>query len=286
VSWPDIFSLVAGFVVLIVTTVDLVSSTFGHDGGPITRRGLWCFSRLLRRARNLDVKRVHSTAGILIHIAILLWWTLGISLGWFLVFYAGRHDARDVEDHQVEAVDSWMFAVSTVSGLGPGRVRHRSRGWILLRTTAGLTSTLFLGFVVSFAIPLVQAAARKRAIATRLSLIPDPVLAERLEANESLREDVLRDLIEQLHSHLTYPTLSMQFAVHRRHDLAWQLGRLWSALPDEGEIEQIKRVVRAVMDTMTYEEERDGDESCRVLLTMAGWTDEPRLATDPVPTSS
>ena len=60
-----------------------------------------------------------------------------------------RSDARDVEDHQVEMIDTWMLSVSTISGLGPGRVRLRSDRWILVRTVAGLSSTLFVGLIVS-----------------------------------------------------------------------------------------------------------------------------------------
>jgi len=270
----DFVLCVVGILLLLVTAVDLVSSTFGRNGGPITKRALRCFAAALRKMHESSVRRIHGTAGMAIHFAILTWWTLGIAVGWFLVFHTARADARDVEDGEVTVVDSWMLSVSTVSGLGPGRVRLRAPGWIMVRTLAGLSSTLFVGLVVSFAVPLVQAAARKRGLATRLSLVPDERLAERLEGDASFREDVLQWLIEQLHSHRTYPTLALEYASHKDHDLAWQLVRLWRTLDNDSQaFEDLRIMAEALLDSMTYAGADPGGDRAARLIATAGWTE-------------
>lgn len=213
----DIALVVLGVFVLGVTYLDVLWTTMGEGGGPITRRltrVMW--SGILKLARHRRKDLFLRWGGIAITLFAVVVWILFMWVGWTLVFSGG--DETIVHSQSRLPARLWervYFVGFTIFTLGVGDFVPKGGIWQVLTAVASLSGLFLVTFSITYLVPVVQAATSKRRLAVFIASIG--LSAEEILINTWNGEDcndlaqhlasVASELVMLQQRHLTYPVL-------------------------------------------------------------------------------
>lgn len=241
--------LIFGVLVTLVGLADLLSSAFGTGGGFLARRVVRRLWPVVVRIGEITDSGANAPriAGLGVNVVLLIIWVVLISTGWALVFASAPHAVISQTDYQpADAIGRVQFTASTLSGLGRGVWQTGGGpGWTVLVIVASLTGTFVISFAISFLIPIIQAAAQRRALGHRIALLGGSPLEiasrlcneEGIEGYEDELKSIQQRLIDCVEQHATYPTL--HYLPSSRHLDAFALNLVM--------LDEALRLVRMVM---------------------------------------
>lgn len=206
-----------GVCILLFAAFEVLQTTMGSGGGPLTRRltpHLWRAILYLSRPRPSHA--VLSFAGVLITLAaisawILLWW-----VGWTLIF-AGPYEAVVNATTNTPATfwERVYFAGFTVYTLGVGDFVPQGTLWRILTGIASGSGLFIVTFSITYLVPIVQAATKKRQLAVYIASIgasPTDMILNTWHGDDQLHlgqhlQTVAPELAGIAQRHLSYPVM-------------------------------------------------------------------------------
>lgn len=231
----------AGAALLIFIFVDVILTTIHVGGGPITRLlvgRLWRLARATHH-RSRGSHRAMGIAGLACVLLTVWLWVLGLWMGWWLVFMGDPHAVLDAQLRTpVGSVERLYFTGFTVFTLGNGELIPSGRFWQITTAIASFSGFFLVTFVVTYLMPVVQAASQHRALANRITAIganPTEILASSFEegAFDTLwrqLDSVLDQVSTIAQQHRAYPVLHFFHPRDARSSAAVALARLNEAL--------------------------------------------------------
>lgn len=214
----EIILLIIGIILLILVTVDLVSTILLMNGGGFLSnfisKGIW--KVLMRLSKNNAKSQLLSKAGVLIIVSLFLTWIFLIWTGFSLVYL---HDPLSVIDTSTERITNSVgkiyFVGYTISSLGNGDLKSGSDAWRIFSNVMSIYGTFFITLSISYLIPLLDAVIKKRALSGyiyQLGTTPVEILKNGWNGKDfSILYSHLNNLnslmLEHSERHLAYPVL-------------------------------------------------------------------------------
>ena len=265
--------LLCGTGLLLLVLADLLWTTMGEGGGPVTKRItslLWGLA--LRVHRRWPSHRFLSIAGLAAFLSAVVLWIVLLWAGWLLVFNSSTGAVIHAQT-RVPA-DVWervYFTGFTIFTLGTGDYQPSGRLWQVLTALASFNGLFLVTFSITYLVPVVQAATHKRYLAVYISSLGQSAqaillhcwngqdfapLAQHLTA-------ITPDVAQLEQRHLAYPVLHYFHAKQRPEGIALSLSALDEALtilecgiePDarleEGTFRPIRQVITEFLETLS-----------------------------------
>lgn len=169
-GWPGPVALVAGAIVLVLTTVDFAWTTLAvsSGGGPMSRTvslRLWEFGvgRLRRRPAFL------APAGLVAAMMPFVVWITLLWLGWWLVFLGSPGAVLSSVDSTIAGIwERAYFAGYSIFTLGNGDFRPIGAGWQIGTVLAALHGLSFVTFGITYLLSVLSAAVERRELAVSI----------------------------------------------------------------------------------------------------------------------
>ena len=213
----NVFYLLLGVFLLVLTTVDLLWTTLWVDGsgGPLSARlttWLWWGLRKVggRRSRTL------SLAGPLMLTASLVTWVLLLWAGWTFLFAGDTGSLIDTHDQEPITWPGRIYFVAyTMFTMGNGDFRPKDGFWQIATGLTTASGMLLVTLAVSYVLSVLGAVAQKRAFAsgvTGLGMRSEALVKQGWNGTDFHALDLpLSALASQLDrlvdQHTTYPIL-------------------------------------------------------------------------------
>lgn len=230
-----------GGVVILLVMADVLQTTLGQGGGYLGSRLTSLGWRLALAAHGRwPSHRRLATSGVLVIASLVLFWLLGLWLGWTLMFsnapevvvYAETGEAASFAERI--AFTGWVMVT-----LGtPGHLEVGHRLWDALVPLAAANGFFMLTLAIAYLLPLVQAATQTRRLALTISALggnSGEILAhtwngDSCDTLDSYLESLIPEVALLAERHVTYPTLHFLHSVERSSAIAPSLAALDEAL--------------------------------------------------------
>ena len=214
----DIVFLILGIILLILVTIDLISTILLMNGGGFISnfisKCIWKF--MMRLSNNKAQSQLLSKAGVLIIVGLFFTWILLIWMGFSFIYL---YDPRSVIDTSTERITNSVgkiyFVGYTISSLGNGDLKSGSDAWRIFSNLMSIYGTFFITLSISYLIPVLDAVIKKRALSGyiyQLGQTPVEILKNGWNGKDF---SILYSHFNNLHSmilehserHLAYPVL-------------------------------------------------------------------------------
>lgn len=230
-----------GILLLAGILVDIFTTTLtARGGGFVTNRvavALWGVALSVHQRRSAP--QLLTTMGPLITASVVLIWVAAMWAGWSLIFSAGATGV--VEAQSGQPADAWSriyYAGFTLFTLGVGDYRPSGAPWQMLTALCVANGLLTLTLSVTYFVPVVSAATRKRQLAASISsfgMRPSQIVAngwtdgsfDRLMFQLASLNGMIS---QQAQEHLAYPVLAYFYSAEDELALAPRLAALDEAL--------------------------------------------------------
>lgn len=234
--------LLIGILILILLVVDVIVTTLGQGGGPITRRQssrLWRMALSMMQGSAGFSHQFLGWAGLFVVLSIIGAWVLLLWGGWTLVFAGALPDVMLLQDDR--PADFWetmYFAGSAVFTLGFGDYAFEHRVWQLVSVAAGYSGLFVVTLAITYLTPVMQAVTQKRHLSAYITAIgssPAEILKNTWNGKDwSALESHLVTLTSQLsvlqQRYLAYPVLHFFHSRNRASSAATSIAALDDAL--------------------------------------------------------
>lgn len=262
-----------GALVLGLTFLDLFATTLTVGGtGPVTRRLpplIWMTMR--RLARTTRREALLSYAGMLTLLVISTNWILLLWGGWLLVFSASPWSIVEASTGlPASPTERTYFVGYTLFTLGLGDYRPHGAVWQMLTVLVVGTGLTAVTLIISYIVPVVSAAARRRALAAQLSALgrtPEGILRRAWDGRDFKGlaphlQPLIGALTEQAQQHQVYPVLSNFHPSDSQQSLTVRLCALDEALlllhhgvpaetrPPDGSVAGLREAVATLLLTL------------------------------------
>ncbi len=163
----ELVFLIPGILLLIVVTIDLVSTILLMSGGGIISnlisKGIW---KILYRLSHRDARSsLLRKAGIVILVAIFFTWIFLIWTGFSLIYLSDIDSVIDTSTEEItNTIGKIYFVGYTISSLGNGDLKSGSDPWRIFSNVMSLYGTFFITLSISYLIPVLAAVIKKRAL--------------------------------------------------------------------------------------------------------------------------
>lgn len=228
---------VPGLVLVGIVVHDLLKVTVQGGDGTLSQTVHQRVYQLLHAlARRTGNRIVLAWAAPTIIVSALLTWTLGLWLGWTLVFWSSPGSVVGADSESPATFWSVVYYVGyTISTLGLGDLKTTATPWRMLTSVAALSGFVNLTFAITFVVPVAEARLERRELARLLRRSGPDAQALVIGALQD-HPDGLQSLISGLHQTLNTLETKHDHAhyLHRFHDRA-ALESLSLALPALGE---------------------------------------------------
>lgn len=258
-----------GAVVLALAFVDLFVTTLTVGGtGYFTRRLpplLWRLTRATGR------RGAMAYAGMMTLLGIAAVWILLLWGGWLLVFSADPWSVVVAQTGRPAGlVERTYFVGYTLFTLGLGDYRPHGGTWQMLTVLVVGSGLTAVTLIISYIVPVVSAAAQRRALASHLAALgrsPRDILhrawnGRDFQGLEPHLQGLVGRLTQQAQQHQVYPVLSNFHPPDPDQALAVRLAALEEALlllrhaapsdvrPRRGEMEAVRDAATALLATL------------------------------------
>lgn len=171
--WLAVLRTVGGAIV-VATLVDIATTavSVGLGRGPVTHyvsRRVWlAFSWARRR---LNDNRMLAAAGPVVLAVTIATWTLGLVIGWALVFAGPESIVSTGDGQRVAAIGRVYYAAATVIGRGSALYQPSTNTWQVMEQLAGASGVVLLGLAIAYTLAVVNAVVHTRRIAAQISTL-------------------------------------------------------------------------------------------------------------------
>ena len=264
---------ILGALLLLLVLADLLWTTMGTGGGPMTKRVtslLW--GGALRFHHRWQSHQLLSVTGVGVFLFAVMLWIVLTWAGWLLVFSSSTGAVVNAQT-KVPA-DVWervYFTGFTIFTLGTGDYQPVGRFWQVFTALASFSGLFVVTFSITYVLPVVQAATHKRQLAVYISSLGQSAQAilvhcwdgERFDALEQHLASITSDIAQLEQRHLTYPVLHYLHAKQRPEGLGLSLSALDEALtilecgvepdvkPKEGILRPVRQVLTEFLETLS-----------------------------------
>lgn len=258
-----------GTVVLALAFLDLFVTTLTVGGtGVFTRRLpplVWRLARATGRAGAM------SYAGMVTLLAVAMVWILLLWGGWLLVFSADPWSVVVAQTGRpATVVERTYFVGYTLFTLGLGDYKPHGGTWQMLSVLVVGSGLTAVTLIISYIVPVVSAAAQRRALASHLAALgrsPRDILhrawnGRDFQGLEAHLQDLVGRLTQQAQQHQVYPVLSNFRPPEPDQALTVRLAALEEALlllrhaapaavrPHRGEMQAVRDAATALLATL------------------------------------
>lgn len=263
--------ILAGAFLVIFVMVDVVWTTLTTQGsGPLTtwltNGAKWLSGRLQRL---LNRRAIMLPMGPLAIIMLGGIWLMALWLGWCLLFSAFPHGLVSAQTGlAADNIERIYYVGFTLSTLGVGDFKPTADITRLLTVFASFNGLIIVTLVITYALPLVQAAVLRRKLAFTVSLLgktPQEIAAkafyqEGLQVFESTLQTVANELMQCSEQRLAYPVLDLFYCRQPGYSLGLQVAKLDEALsllalglqPDDRLPSYLRSNVQEVIEQYLY----------------------------------
>ena len=269
---PVLF-FVLGALLLLLVLADLLWTTMGAGGGPVTKRVtslLWGIA--LRIHHQWPSHRFLSVAGVGVFLFAVMLWIMLLWVGWLLVFTSSTEAVVSAQT-KVPA-DVWervYFTGFTIFTLGTGDYQPVGRFWQVFTALASFSGLFLVTFSITYVLPVVQAATHKRHLAVYISSLGQSAQAilihcwngQNFNSLAQHLTSITSDIAQLEQRHLTYPVLHYFHAKQRPEGIAISLSALDEALTileygiepsarlEEGTFRPVRQVITEFLETLS-----------------------------------
>lgn len=160
-----------GIVIIAVTILDIIWTTLGRGGGPITTRiSSWLWKVALYLNQYSPSRKFLSVAGVGVILVVFTVWIYLIWIGWTLIFTMDEGSVVSTEgDEPVDIVERFYFAGSTLWTLGIGEYKPQGPVWLVAAALATTQGFFLITLSVTYLILVVSAVIEKSQLAVYIS---------------------------------------------------------------------------------------------------------------------
>lgn len=210
--------LVSGILLLILVTIDLLSTILLMDGGGkisnFISKGIW---KILYLLSNKNARSpLLSKAGLLIIISLFATWIFLIWMSFSLIYLSDRGSVVDTSTEAItNAIGKIYFVGYTISSLGNGDLKSGSDAWRVISNVMSIYGTFFITLSISYLIPVLDAVIKKRALSGyiyQLGKTPEEILKNGWNGKDfsilySHFDNLYTMILQHSERHLAYPVL-------------------------------------------------------------------------------
>ncbi|MGM0767255.1 MAG: ion channel [Pseudomonadota bacterium] len=233
--------LAGGAVIIVVIMLDVVWTTLTTQGsGPIARLVTVGTDKIAKTALSIGGSRtVLTPVGPLAIILLSSIWLFSLWLGWVLVFSALPFGVVESPGGAPASLTERIYFVGfTLSTLGVGDLTPEGRVPMLLTVLASFNGLVLVTLVITYAVPLVQAAVMRRQLAFSISLLggsPQEIAwvawqKDNRQSFDDALETIASDVIQCAEQRVAYPMLDLFYDRKACFSLGLQLATLDEAL--------------------------------------------------------
>lgn len=211
-------SLVAGIVIVTVTAVDLIYTTFAPRGaglisGPVTVM-VWRLFYYI--GRFIKGKAFLTGTGIFIVFAMLMTWVILLWIGNYFIYDSDLNAVVDSTTQlPADRMERIYFTGYTLSTLGNGDFKAGTDVWRIYTAFVSFTGLMFITIAITYMVPVLSAVTQRRALSIRIASIghsPQRILlnnwnGEDYKKLEGQFQNLTLEIIHQGQMHLSYPVL-------------------------------------------------------------------------------
>ena len=214
----NILLLVAGIIILIIVSIDILTTILKLSGGGLISNGvskvIW---RIFRFMAGSDArKKILNYAGISILVFLFLSWTAALWLGYSLIFLSAE---SSVVDTSTNVPANWVGKIYYVgynlTSLGNGDLKSGNDVWRIVSNLMGFSSIFFISLAISYYIPVLNAIIKKRVLAAyiyQMGCTPEKIIenswdGKSFEMAYSEFGTLQKMILEHAENHLAYPIL-------------------------------------------------------------------------------
>ena len=218
--------IATGMSLVGVVFVDIVWTSLGvsHGSGPLTSVVLGAGWRLATPLRRRSSHRWLAISGVATVLSPLAVWVVLLWTGWSVIFLGTDGGIVDSAGTVAGAWDKVYFAGYSLFTLGNGDFQPVGAVWQIASVATALSGLTVVSLAIAYLVLVVSAAADRRAVAVRLSLLADSPgqLASWWWASErrQVLDEQLLALVEPIvyltQRHLAYPVLHFFHSSERR----------------------------------------------------------------------
>ncbi len=157
---------ILGLLVLILTSIDLLWTTFVEGVGPMSLRVALLVGKLLRYSvLHGKTRRLMAWGGLLVVMASLATWTLLIWTGWTLIFCSWPTAVVAASTgHPADVVQRIYFTGYNLFTLGLGDFVPRGGLFQILTDVCCASGFFLFGAAIAYLVPVISAATQKRQV--------------------------------------------------------------------------------------------------------------------------
>ena len=167
------FITVGAFLVLVVWFDFIATALTASESGPLSRRisyGIWRIARMINKG--IDSHSFLATVGPLIIIVMINIWVFAVWAGWSLIYIGGGDAVLNSTTKVPADISSIIYFVGfTLTTLGTGDYVPADGFWQFLTVLTAFNGLALITLSITYAIPVVQAAAVKRTVARHISVM-------------------------------------------------------------------------------------------------------------------
>jgi hypothetical protein len=232
---------ILGGVLIVVVMADVLHTTLGQGGGFLGSRLTsfgWKVSLGLHRWR--PSHRRLATSGVLVVVALIAFWLVGLWLAWTCVFSTSPEAVLYSETGRAASfAERFAFTGWVMVTLGtPAHLEAGHRLWDVMIPIAAANGFFMLTLAIAYLLPLVGAATETRRLATVISALggnSTEILERTWDGEDCSRLDGhLESLVPEIallaERHVTYPALHFLHSIERSGAIAPALAALDEAL--------------------------------------------------------
>lgn len=162
---------IAGLMIIAFTVLDIIWTTLGRGGGPITCR---VSSRFWKAAlyfhHSSPSPRLLSITGVSIILTVIGLWIFLIWIGWTLVFSIDKQAVVAAESGEpADMIGRFYFAGDTLWTLGTGNLSPQGPLWQIATVLAAVQGFFLVAIGVTFLLSVISAVTEKRQLAAYIS---------------------------------------------------------------------------------------------------------------------
>lgn len=211
-------SFIIGVVLVTVTAVDLIYTTFAPRGsgvisGPVT---VIVWRLFLNVGRVMKSRTLLTGAGIVIVFSILLTWVLLLWAGNVFIYSSAENAIVNTTTHlPADLMERVYFTGYTLSTLGNGDFAAGTDVWRVFTAFISFSGLIFITIAITYMVPVLSAVTQRRALSIRIASIgnsPQRILlnnwnGENYKTLEGQFQNLTQEIIHQGQMHLSYPVL-------------------------------------------------------------------------------
>lgn len=214
----SIILLIAGILILVLITTDLLTTILRMSGGGLISNFIshYMWNLIFWLSKKNARSKFLNLAGFFILIGLVLAWLLSIWLGFSLIYLSDMNSVVDATTgFSKGTIENIYFVGYTLSSLGNGDLKAGNDFWRIVTNIMSFYGFFFITLTITYILPVLDAVVKKRTLSAyiyQLGKTPDEILKNGWNGksfnalyNQIVNLHLL--ILEHSERHLAYPVL-------------------------------------------------------------------------------